>query len=360
MRQEKRPAGIRSWHAPVAGNLPDHMRSTLPMRRLLCCVAIASCTAIGALFAAERATVILSDGERMTGTLVSRSARGDRGRDDRGVDDLILRTDDGRELEIPMVRLAVIELGSARTAPGELDALPDDGTQMIVRRNGTREAGQFIGISEDGVVRWQGRNGRQEMIPSREVTRIYLDARRARTAFDDTSRARPRFRDDPPGGSRNDPRSGNRRNSFDANDDRRRNGNDDNRRVGGQAQNETSSDEVRVEANRAWTSTDLNVRAGDLVVFRASGRINFGQGATQTSGPEGNESLKRAEYPAAGMPVGALIGRVGNSEPFVIGANAQAIRMPANGALMLGVNDNELGDNTGFFTVGITRVETGR
>jgi len=28
--------------------------------------------------------------------------------------------------------------------------------------------------------------------------------------------------------------------------------------------------------------------------------------------------------------------------------------------LMLGVNDNELGDNTGFFTVGITRVETGR
>ena len=55
------------------------------------------------------------------------------------------------------------------------------------------------------------------------------------------------------------------------------------------------------------------------------------------------------------MPVGGLIGRVGNSAPFAIGANTQAIRMPANGTLMLGVNDNELGDNTGFFTVGITR-----
>jgi len=310
--------------------------------------------------AAERATVILTDGERMSGTLVSRSGRGDRARDGRAVDDLTLRTDDGRELEIPVVRLAVIELGSARTAPGELDALPDDGMQMIVRRNGSREAGQFIGISADGVIRWQGRNGRQETIPSREVTRIYLDARRARTAFDDTSQARPGFRDEPRGRSPNDAVSGSRRDSFGGNDERRRNGNDDNRRAGGRVQNETSSGEVRVEANRAWTSTNLNVRAGDLVVFRASGRINFGQGATQTSGPEGNESLKRAEYPVSGMPVGGLIGRVGNNAPFAIGANTQPIRMPANGTLMLGVNDNELGDNTGFFTVAITRTETSR
>ena len=55
------------------------------------------------------------------------------------------------------------------------------------------------------------------------------------------------------------------------------------------------------------------------------------------------------------MPVGGLIGRVGNSAPFPIGSNTQPIRMPATGALMLGVNDNELGDNSGFFSVVITR-----
>ena len=55
------------------------------------------------------------------------------------------------------------------------------------------------------------------------------------------------------------------------------------------------------------------------------------------------------------MPVGGLIGQVGNSAPFPIGSNAQPIRMPANGTLMLGVNDNELGDNSGIFTVAITR-----
>jgi hypothetical protein len=50
-----------------------------------------------------------------------------------------------------------------------------------------------------------------------------------------------------------------------------------------------------------------------------------------------------------------LIGRVGGSAPFVIGSNPQPFRMPASGVLMLGVNDNELTDNSGFFTVAIAR-----
>lgn len=91
------------------------------------------------------------------------------------------------------------------------------------------------------------------------------------------------------------------------------------------------------------------------MVFRASGQISWGQGATQTAGPDGNNNLRGAAYPVSAMPVGGLIGQVGNSAPFPIGSNAQPIRMPANGTLMLGVNDNELGDNSGIFTVAITR-----
>jgi hypothetical protein len=55
------------------------------------------------------------------------------------------------------------------------------------------------------------------------------------------------------------------------------------------------------------------------------------------------------------MPVGGLIAKVGNSAPFPIGGNTSPIRMPANGRLMLGVNDNELGDNSGFFSVTVQR-----
>jgi hypothetical protein len=55
------------------------------------------------------------------------------------------------------------------------------------------------------------------------------------------------------------------------------------------------------------------------------------------------------------MPVGGLIGKVGNSAPFPIGSNTQPIVMPADGVLMLGVNDNQLGDNSGAFSVMIAK-----
>ena len=55
-------------------------------------------------------------------------------------------------------------------------------------------------------------------------------------------------------------------------------------------------------------------------------------------------------------PPGGLIGRVGTSAPFPIGSNSQPIVMPADGRLMLGVNDNEPGDNSGAFTVTVTKV----
>jgi hypothetical protein len=55
------------------------------------------------------------------------------------------------------------------------------------------------------------------------------------------------------------------------------------------------------------------------------------------------------------VPVGALIGKIGNSKPFAIGNQRQALTMPASGRLMLGVNDNEVADNSGAFTVVIAK-----
>jgi hypothetical protein len=62
---------------------------------------------------------------------------------------------------------------------------------------------------------------------------------------------------------------------------------------------------------------------------------------------------------AAGSPLpnqfaGALIGRIGNGQPFAIGDQA-SLQMPASGPLYLGVNDDVMNDNQGQFNVVIGR-----
>ena len=51
------------------------------------------------------------------------------------------------------------------------------------------------------------------------------------------------------------------------------------------------------------------------------------------------------------IPQGALIGKVGNSSPFYVGWNPNPISMNANGRLYLGINDDNVNDNSGEFTV---------
>jgi len=91
------------------------------------------------------------------------------------------------------------------------------------------------------------------------------------------------------------------------------------------------------------------------VMFQASGQINFGRSPGQTATPDGGAE-RRPGYPDPSVPVGALIGKVGNNgTPFAIGNQRQALGMPASGRLFLGVNDNERADNSGAFTVVIAK-----
>lgn len=116
----------------------------------------------------------------------------------------------------------------------------------------------------------------------------------------------------------------------------------------------TSGTTINVPANRAWTDTGITVNQGDKVVFQASGTITYGRSPGQTATPDGGED-RRAQYPAPSLPVGALLGRVGNGAPFGIGTQTQPLPMPASGRLMLGVNDNELTDNGGAYTVIVSK-----
>ena len=84
-------------------------------------------------------------------------------------------------------------------------------------------------------------------------------------------------------------------------------------------------------------------------------------GHLQVSGP--NPTLRFAGAANAPLPnvlAGALIGRVGSNGPvFAIGSGV-TIKMPADGLLFLGVNDDGFADNRGEFRVYIGRTNTRR
>jgi hypothetical protein len=120
----------------------------------------------------------------------------------------------------------------------------------------------------------------------------------------------------------------------------------------------TPSGAIVVASNQAWTSTGMTVARGERVVFRATGDVMIAEGASSGVGGSPAATSARAQYPLRGAPAGALIGRVGNGTPFIIGSSTNPIVMPAAGELFLGVNDDHVADNSGSYTVTPTRSST--
>jgi len=112
---------------------------------------------------------------------------------------------------------------------------------------------------------------------------------------------------------------------------------------------------VNVAGNQPWTPTNITVRRGQQIRVNASGSINVSTAAS--SGPDGAPAatVASSRYPVPNAPVGALIGRIGNGRPFVIGAPPDPISMTANGQLFLGINDDNFSDNGGNYSVTIIR-----
>lgn len=114
-----------------------------------------------------------------------------------------------------------------------------------------------------------------------------------------------------------------------------------------------AGDGVAVAANQKWTPTGIVVRRGERVTFNANGEAQLSTNASD-KGTASGAQRQSANSPVPAAPAGALIGRVGNGEPFPIG-NSATITMPAAGELFLGINDDEVGDNSGGFRVSIQR-----
>ena len=108
---------------------------------------------------------------------------------------------------------------------------------------------------------------------------------------------------------------------------------------------------VRVRADNAangWTDSGLMVRRGQRLRISSSGRVSLGQGRFST--PTGLPRVTDTEKLMRNEPTGALIAVIGddNDEFIFIGAGREFLA-PRDGRLFLGVNEGNLGDNTGTY-----------
>jgi hypothetical protein len=97
-----------------------------------------------------------------------------------------------------------------------------------------------------------------------------------------------------------------------------------------------------------------------VLTFNTTGEIMLGPNPDDVATSAGVKAGRMAaNAPLPQSLAGALIGRIGNGQPFGIG-NQTSIVMPAAGRLFLGINDDNFNDNSGEFRVEITRTGSGR
>jgi hypothetical protein len=249
--------------------------------------------------AQEQATLVLKSGERISGELVDLGGVG------------FTMNVSGQERRVPQDDVAVIEFVGGDPS-GEVQTKLNAGGQVVVLRNGQVIDGRLFDIGGTRPLRVTiDTASGQRNLTSSEVARVYLAA--------------PRGQEVATGGSG----------------------------AGGA---------VTVPANQPWTSTNLSVRSGDTVNFSASGQIRFTPSANDVAQPSGvggrggvfgRRAGSGPNDPLPVAPKGALIGRIDEGQPFLVG-DQRSLRMPASGTLYLGVNDDVVSDNGGEFRVVVT------
>jgi hypothetical protein len=107
---------------------------------------------------------------------------------------------------------------------------------------------------------------------------------------------------------------------------------------------------VNVEAAQAWTETEIVVRAGDLLrIDYVSGQWSPWPNSAYDAIGSGGDPKCRCNV-MDGVSHAALIGRIGENPPFLVGAHFRRW-VGESGPLFLGINDVDLYDNSGSITV---------
>ena len=98
--------------------------------------------------------------------------------------------------------------------------------------------------------------------------------------------------------------------------------------------------------------TDVYIKEGDEIKFRASGTMKLGAFLGLFAGPSGPNGIKgyRNYNVVSSFNHGSLMGKIGKGPWFLIGQGA-TIKATTSGPLRLRVNDAKVNDNDGFFKV---------
>lgn len=265
------------------------------MKRVLCATIVCAFMVPAVAGAQVGATFLLKNGNRISGTIVDFDARG-----------LVIESS-GRQRQVPPGDVAVIDFeGDASNLPA--DEASRVGNGLVVRRGGNTFQGTLSDMGGGDPLRltFDTPSGQRDL-SSNEVSRIYL------SRPPDSAIA---------GGSSGGSGGG------------------------------SGSGAVIVRATQTWTRTGVYVRQGQLVSFRSSGEVRLSRDEGDVARPAGSVNGRyEGTAPLSNVLAGALLGRVGNSAPFGIGDQSQALRMPAAGELWLGINDGQTRDNGGQFEV---------
>src|SRR6185503_18056043 len=99
----------------------------------------------------ERVTFILVSGERISGTVAFHTNT----RENLIDGDLNIGLGDGKEQQIHVAQVVVIEFLAGTPQNEELAALPQGSGQMLVMRNGDIRQGQFVNMIGGETVKWK-------------------------------------------------------------------------------------------------------------------------------------------------------------------------------------------------------------
>lgn len=99
-----------------------------------------------------------------------------------------------------------------------------------------------------------------------------------------------------------------------------------------------------------WTNSGWVVKKGQRIRITGEGEISLGGG--RRTGPSGSYELEDAGKLLKSVPTGALIAVIGDdNNDFIYVGSGREITAARDGALFLGVNEGNLKDNSGRFSV---------
>lgn len=311
-------------------------------RIVLALVVAAVATIAATALAAPQATLILRNGSRITCELVDLGGVG-----------FTIRVN-GIEQRIPADQVAVIDF-TGGTIPASEAGQVQDGRALVVFRSGGTLTGSLYDIGGNDPLRITIRtSGGDRDLSSNETARIYLARWDGMPSSDTASGGQTQQQGNR--GQRGTGASGNTQQqdtagTYGSGQQRNRG----QRGTGQQYGQEQGGAGISVPANQCWTSTGIIVAQNQPVTFEGSGEIWLGEGRDDVAGVGGSKIGRYVRNaPMRGVLAGALLGRVAYGRPFGIGDQRQALLMPADGVLFLGINDSDCGNNSGEFRVQIS------